>query len=223
MIDSQTISLPLQATLTHQPCRPVELTCRVYRYHARRVNGNSPQAQCDDIQEPLCIERIFNTRTRKTRPEVTSGLYQTASEVIREALRLLRNATTGGRLPLREQIQKGLTQLDQGADRWTPPSPNVPRHSPYHTTDEALAVRDALPLHSQRGSMGRWELTLSSGVSANSLFPEMRHARDLHWACADLLRGYAVYYDAPPVAAIAQVFHGSRTLLLHKSRESTNR
>jgi antitoxin ParD1/3/4 len=48
--------------------------------------------------------------------KVTSGLYQTASEVIREALRLLKERDDQ-HAALREQIQRGLTQLDQGAYR----------------------------------------------------------------------------------------------------------
>lgn len=46
--------------------------------------------------------------------KVTSGLYQTASEVIREALRLLKERDDQ-HAALREQIQRGLAQLDQGA------------------------------------------------------------------------------------------------------------
>jgi antitoxin ParD1/3/4 len=48
--------------------------------------------------------------------KVTSGLYQTASEVIREALRLLKERDDQ-HAALRGQIQRGLTQLDQGAYR----------------------------------------------------------------------------------------------------------
>jgi antitoxin ParD1/3/4 len=47
---------------------------------------------------------------------VTSGLYQTASEVIREALRLLKERDDQN-AALREQIQRGLAQLDQGVYR----------------------------------------------------------------------------------------------------------
>ena len=48
--------------------------------------------------------------------KVTSGLYQTASEVIREALWLLKERDDR-QAALREQIQRGLTQLEQGAYR----------------------------------------------------------------------------------------------------------
>jgi antitoxin ParD1/3/4 len=48
--------------------------------------------------------------------KVTSGLYQTASEVIREALRLLKERDDQN-AALREQIQRGLAQLDQGVYR----------------------------------------------------------------------------------------------------------
>jgi antitoxin ParD1/3/4 len=49
--------------------------------------------------------------------KVTSGLYRTASEVIREALRLLKERDDRQQAALREQIQRGLTQLDQSVYR----------------------------------------------------------------------------------------------------------
>jgi antitoxin ParD1/3/4 len=47
--------------------------------------------------------------------KVASGLYQTASEVIREGLRLLKERDDRQTTTLREAIQEGLTQLEQGA------------------------------------------------------------------------------------------------------------
>jgi len=47
--------------------------------------------------------------------KVASGLYQTASEVIREGLRLLKERDERQQAALREAIQEGLTQLDRGA------------------------------------------------------------------------------------------------------------
>ena len=47
--------------------------------------------------------------------KVASGLYQTASEVIREGLRLLKERDDCQTTILREAIQEGLTQLEQGA------------------------------------------------------------------------------------------------------------
>lgn len=49
--------------------------------------------------------------------KVTSGLYQTTSEVICEALRLLKERDDRQQAAWRDEIQKGLTQLDQGAYR----------------------------------------------------------------------------------------------------------
>ena len=47
--------------------------------------------------------------------KVASGLYQTASEVIREGLRLLKERDERQQATLREAIQEGLTQLERGA------------------------------------------------------------------------------------------------------------
>ena len=47
--------------------------------------------------------------------KVASGLYQTASEVIRESLRLLKERDEHRQAALREAIQDGLTQLEHGA------------------------------------------------------------------------------------------------------------
>lgn len=47
--------------------------------------------------------------------KVASGLYQTASEVVREALRLLKERDERQKATLREAIQDGLTQLEHGA------------------------------------------------------------------------------------------------------------
>ena len=47
--------------------------------------------------------------------KVASGLYQTASEVIREGLRLLKERDERRQAAVREAIQEGLTQLDRGA------------------------------------------------------------------------------------------------------------
>lgn len=46
--------------------------------------------------------------------KVASGLYQTASEVIREGLRLLKERDDRQTAALREAIQEGLTQLETG-------------------------------------------------------------------------------------------------------------
>ena len=46
--------------------------------------------------------------------KVASGLYQTASEVIREGLRLLKERDERQQATLREAIQEGLTQLERG-------------------------------------------------------------------------------------------------------------
>jgi antitoxin ParD1/3/4 len=46
--------------------------------------------------------------------KVASGLYQTASEVIREGLRLLKERDDRQTAALREAIQDGLTQLETG-------------------------------------------------------------------------------------------------------------
>jgi antitoxin ParD1/3/4 len=46
--------------------------------------------------------------------KVASGLYQTASEVIREGLRLLKERDDRQTAALREAIQEGLTQLKTG-------------------------------------------------------------------------------------------------------------
>jgi antitoxin ParD1/3/4 len=47
--------------------------------------------------------------------KVASGLYQTASEVVREGLRLLKERDERQQATLRDAIQEGLTQLAQGA------------------------------------------------------------------------------------------------------------
>jgi len=47
--------------------------------------------------------------------KVASGLYQTASEVIREGLRLLKERDERQKAALREAIQDGLAHLEQGA------------------------------------------------------------------------------------------------------------
>jgi antitoxin ParD1/3/4 len=46
--------------------------------------------------------------------KVSSGMYQTASEVIREALRLLRERDERKREELRRMIQVGIDQLERG-------------------------------------------------------------------------------------------------------------
>jgi antitoxin ParD1/3/4 len=46
--------------------------------------------------------------------KVASGLYQTASEVVREALRLLKERDDRQTAALREAIQEGLAQLETG-------------------------------------------------------------------------------------------------------------
>lgn len=51
---------------------------------------------------------------RLVQDKVASGLYQTASEVIREGLRLLKERDDRQRAALREAIQQGLTQLESG-------------------------------------------------------------------------------------------------------------
>jgi len=55
------------------------------------------------------LERLVNEK-------VESGLYQTASEVAREALRLL-NDRDQAREQLRSDVQAGFDQLAQGAGR----------------------------------------------------------------------------------------------------------
>ncbi len=52
--------------------------------------------------------------------KVSSGLYQSASEVVREALRLLREQEELRELrrqELRSQVQEGIDQLDRGEAR----------------------------------------------------------------------------------------------------------
>jgi antitoxin ParD1/3/4 len=50
---------------------------------------------------------------RLVQEKVASGLYQTASEVVREGLRLLKERDDS-QTALREAIQEGLTQLETG-------------------------------------------------------------------------------------------------------------
>ena len=52
--------------------------------------------------------------TKLVQDKVASGLYQTASEVIREGLRLLKERDERPQATLREAIQEGLTQLERG-------------------------------------------------------------------------------------------------------------
>jgi antitoxin ParD1/3/4 len=51
------------------------------------------------------LERIINDR-------VKSGMYQTASEVVREALRRLQDRD--GHAALRREVQEGFAQIDRG-------------------------------------------------------------------------------------------------------------
>lgn len=55
------------------------------------------------------LERLVNEK-------VESGLYQTASEVVREALRLLKERDQA-REQLRADVQSGFDQLSHGEDR----------------------------------------------------------------------------------------------------------
>jgi antitoxin ParD1/3/4 len=55
------------------------------------------------------LERLVNEK-------VESGLYQTASEVVREALRLLRERDRA-REALRDDVQAGFNQLSRGEGR----------------------------------------------------------------------------------------------------------
>lgn len=55
------------------------------------------------------LEQLVNERVR-------SGLYQTASEVVREALRLLKQRDED-RAALRADVRSGLAQLDLGQGR----------------------------------------------------------------------------------------------------------
>ena len=55
------------------------------------------------------LERLVNEK-------VESGLYQTASEVVREALRLLKERDQA-REQLRADVQAGFEQLDRGEGR----------------------------------------------------------------------------------------------------------
>ena len=55
------------------------------------------------------LEQMVNDRVR-------SGLYQTASEVVREALRLLKQRDEG-REALRVDVRAGLAQIEQGQGR----------------------------------------------------------------------------------------------------------
>ena len=55
------------------------------------------------------LERLVNEK-------VESGLYQTASEVVREALRLLKDRDQA-REQLRADVQAGFDQLTRGEDR----------------------------------------------------------------------------------------------------------
>lgn len=54
---------------------------------------------------------------RLVQEKVTSGLYQTASEVIREALRLLKERDADRAASQREAIAEGMAQLVQGKYR----------------------------------------------------------------------------------------------------------
>ncbi len=54
---------------------------------------------------------------RLVQEKVTSGLYQTASEVIREALRLLKERDADRAAAQREAIAEGMAQLAQGKYR----------------------------------------------------------------------------------------------------------
>jgi antitoxin ParD1/3/4 len=51
------------------------------------------------------LERMVNDRVR-------SGMYQTASEVVREALRILKERDGQG--ALRREVQEGFAQIDRG-------------------------------------------------------------------------------------------------------------
>ncbi len=59
------------------------------------------------------LEQLVNDRVR-------SGLYQTASEVVREALRLLKQRDED-HAALRSDVLSGLVQLDQGHGRRVEP------------------------------------------------------------------------------------------------------
>ena len=56
------------------------------------------------------LERVVNEK-------VESGMYQTASEVVREALRLLKERDEA-RARLRADVQAGFEQLARGEARW---------------------------------------------------------------------------------------------------------
>jgi antitoxin ParD1/3/4 len=51
------------------------------------------------------LERMVNNR-------VKSGMYQTASEVVREALRVLKERDS--QVALRREVQEGFAQIDRG-------------------------------------------------------------------------------------------------------------
>lgn len=51
---------------------------------------------------------------RLVQDKVTSGLYQTASEVVREGLRLLKERDDRQTASLHDAVQEGLTQLEAG-------------------------------------------------------------------------------------------------------------
>ena len=56
------------------------------------------------------LERLVNEK-------VESGLYQTASEVVREALRLLKERDQAREQQLRADVQAGFDQLSRGEGR----------------------------------------------------------------------------------------------------------
>jgi antitoxin ParD1/3/4 len=65
--------------------------------------------------------------------KVQTGMYQTASEVVREALRLLKERDETKLRELREMIQAGIGQLERG---------EYTEYDPANVKALAVAVRD---------------------------------------------------------------------------------
>jgi antitoxin ParD1/3/4 len=69
------------------------------------IFGHSPCPQGMNVSLTPELERMVNDPVR-------SGMYQTASEVVREALRTLKDRDSQG--SLRRDVQEGFAQIDRG-------------------------------------------------------------------------------------------------------------